>query len=1205
MTGGNGFPIRRYRTTGLRDSNEEGQLELQEAVRLRDRRNKRGKDRDRDRDSLSRSKRRRGSHREEWEESTEESVGNEDEYEVEDAGVARMLSPNTASSASDQNHRRRIRQSRPLRHAPPVWNVADEMIGASVPRRTRSASAKRSHENWASASGGGEEQNSQQPSNSPAMLSVEAASPSSSHVSLRKKMKTIEPKALPPKEFKSPSSTQEDIEIEVAEVLFGLMTSKKHDSVQKLELNDTNGDSHDSKVTVSSQIGNSTLTNPQSYAPEKKVEDDKSSTPVLKSEQQPKEETSAPDSAKISGLNDNNIIGGTNLSEALKEDIKRENLDSVAGSGVIADENSLSSIGESPSCSKLDDNGQDSAETKAISAVPESDSQPKKLDIDLMAPPPMALLPERDYFSMGDFISESKPVAELQENTMKVIDNMEIPAKEEKITKELEKTEMVREKQDVLKLDLERQFGKQEQQPRNTNLKGEKPGWGSVPLPKDVAGLPSGLPPSGYVPPFQTGASMDGIGVSPAALQPPHFILSQPRPQRSATHHYIARNIFLHQQSTKMNHVWPAIGSASLSPAKPNNLNGKSSTENTTVRNQVQRSLLDMNLNHAPQKGWAATNFPGLPPNRNLDASNSEDAAHRKQLLLQECPQAASSDGLGHGPTFLFPMSHHQAPVATANNQSGAANSTNNASLSVSSAAGSLGTSSALPAVAATVSFSYPNFAASEAPYLAVVQNNGYPFPYSPVGSTPPIRGGSSSQATSIFNSPFYPSQMLRPSQLPRQQPHSRTPIQPTYQNTSTANSSSCHKQPNGAHVLGNNILTSTSMQLQQPQKQQVSLPLQSPKLENELSGENTPSTAGRTSYSQKRINKQDFAVPVQPQNFSFRASTSSGSVGGGNGNYGEKQAQQQQKQPQHQAVTGGVNLIPSQQFSISFAAFNATSMPSSLNFSSMAQSPVIFQSLPDMGRKGCQVIGTSETTQQKHYSISEGKTGGNSNCADDEKKAISGKLSTTGPTTLVFDNSAGTLNFISSPVTGIWPSYPITSTAITTNAPFTSNTSSSQQTHVFQLPKQQIVQQQQPTMAVRNKALTTNTASSSTKLSTNTPIFSETLMQRNSFIQSPQVKTSERTLDSQIHHTSLKAPTMSTQKNVTQQQGSRALEGHMQISFGGNPKSAPSQGKLVVASKQPSTASGAGTQSSGGNLKLYSQGRQSWLIDIATATNR
>lgn len=176
----------------------------------------------RDRDSSNKNKRRRGFHREEGEPSTEESVGNELDYEIEDAGISRMPSPNTSSSASDQNHRRGFPPARPLSPtpSPPPWKVTDEVIGVTVPRKARSgtfpflplfflkkkigsqqlfffslfclmyvlASAKRSHDSWVSSIGVGEEQKFRHQSNSPGRHSVEVVSPSSSSVSVRKKM---------------------------------------------------------------------------------------------------------------------------------------------------------------------------------------------------------------------------------------------------------------------------------------------------------------------------------------------------------------------------------------------------------------------------------------------------------------------------------------------------------------------------------------------------------------------------------------------------------------------------------------------------------------------------------------------------------------------------------------------------------------------------------------------------------------------------------------------------------------------------------------------------------------------------------------------------------------------------------------------------------------------------------------------------------
>ena len=104
---------------------EEGAVELREGA------SKRGRNRDRDRDSANRSKRRRGSHSQ----STEESVGNEQDVDVVDVGVSKIRSPNytTSSFASDHNHRRSFTPAKP-----PSFKITDEMIGVTVPRKARS-----------------------------------------------------------------------------------------------------------------------------------------------------------------------------------------------------------------------------------------------------------------------------------------------------------------------------------------------------------------------------------------------------------------------------------------------------------------------------------------------------------------------------------------------------------------------------------------------------------------------------------------------------------------------------------------------------------------------------------------------------------------------------------------------------------------------------------------------------------------------------------------------------------------------------------------------------------------------------------------------------------------------------------------------------------------------------------------------------------
>lgn len=108
---------------------EEGAVELREAL------SKRVRNRDRDKDSSNKSKRRRSSHshRDEGEQSTEESVGNELDDVVRDAGVSRIRSPNTTPLVSDHNHRRSFTPGKP-----PPFKITDEMIGVAVPRKARS-----------------------------------------------------------------------------------------------------------------------------------------------------------------------------------------------------------------------------------------------------------------------------------------------------------------------------------------------------------------------------------------------------------------------------------------------------------------------------------------------------------------------------------------------------------------------------------------------------------------------------------------------------------------------------------------------------------------------------------------------------------------------------------------------------------------------------------------------------------------------------------------------------------------------------------------------------------------------------------------------------------------------------------------------------------------------------------------------------------
>ncbi|XP_042385361.1 protein TIME FOR COFFEE-like isoform X1 [Zingiber officinale] len=273
--GGGGLPRRRQRnSSSFRESPEEDvRLEMPDTSRLRDR----GAKKDRDRDRSSRSRRRRGERmlhggnrdRDEGDESSEESMDQDEEDEDEGMSVPVRLPPSspplpnpvTASSPQqNQQHSNHHHHQQPLRKSFPSKAVkwkTDEMIGVPVPRKARSASTKRAHEPLVT---GGGEHIIRQASISPSRLSPASTaqlSPSSSNGSIRKKMKPMSvPKHRPPKFCKSASLCQDEIEIEVAEVLFGMTRQfdslPKQDS-HKMDSRDIDGGSgNEAKSRVSS-----------------------------------------------------------------------------------------------------------------------------------------------------------------------------------------------------------------------------------------------------------------------------------------------------------------------------------------------------------------------------------------------------------------------------------------------------------------------------------------------------------------------------------------------------------------------------------------------------------------------------------------------------------------------------------------------------------------------------------------------------------------------------------------------------------------------------------------------------------------------------------------------------------------------------------------------------------------------------------------
>ncbi|GAU37190.1 hypothetical protein TSUD_30550 [Trifolium subterraneum] len=1155
----NGFPKRKHRNITLRDSSEEGAVELRVVP------SKRGRNHD--------SKRRRSSHSygDEGEQSTEERFGNEQDDHARDAGLSRIRLSNTTSFVSDHNHRRNFTPAK----SPPLKRT-DEMIGVVVPRKARSASVKRTQESWISG-GGGEEQILGRP-NSPGRRSVERSASPSRSVSAQQKMKATGAVA---KTSELPSS---EMEIEIAELLFDLMTSKNHDSSsQKVEA-----------------IGN----HKTSTDAEKNKSKDCNSTEELARVQGEKP-------VGVGSHNDNATCHEKRSSEVPKEDIGEDRVNAGAGFGRdSADGRPLSTTWGSQSCSKLDVDKQDCASTRGMSIVPEDKTQRVgKFEIDLMAPPLMMFSPKGNDLSRDNLTSEIKKLApdlEMEREDSINENKVEILVTVAKVPEEIEdaaKMAALKDKLDVLKHYLEKPNNdikinnKLEEQDRNkeqptalSNPKVEKIDHSSsVPLSAVVSGTPSSLSPIGsitmigrYTPPLQTVVKTNKTTGSSTTTQHVNFPLSEPQRKRCATHYHIALNI-LHQKFTKMNPLLPtAIGSGSLCATKTNNVNCLLSAESMVVNKQSQKHLPSSDQNDRREKGLAATGDHNLTSNN----ANPVDSTQMMQFVLQQGPHPGSTGNVVHGPAFLFSPTHYQASVAAATNQAGGVNSPNNASpynRSQSSVAGSPCTSSTLPAAATAMSFSYPQFSANNSPYATIVHNNGYSFPISAtsLGATTAIKGASSAQTTHILGGPLYASQIFHPLQHPQQHPHSQALVQPSYLTAQTSSSSSSHMQSHGAQLNGNNIFTSTSAE-RQSQRQQT--PQYHPhNQETEVNGKNVPSVANLTSYPLKSLQGKNFTIPVQPVNFSFKPCATSDIVGGNSGNFGDKQ---------QQALKGGVEVIPSQAFAVSFASFNGTNLPSNLNFSSMTQNPLVIQSLPDVARQGYQTASAPHNVQQKTCSITVEKRG-NSSHQDDEKKTTHGKSSTNGPTTLVFDNSSKNINFMLSPSNGSWPSHSIASTVITT-MPFSSNTSSSQQSsQLLQLQKQHGMQQHQPSAANRNKASSTNTASA-TKFANNVPVLLQSHSQCKSSNQTSHSKTMGRTTGSHVHHTSSIASKTPTTKNVSEK--GKFLQGHMQISFGGDyTTSLPPQVQHQLNNSQNLCTKAAGTPFNGGNLKPNSEG---WKID-------
>ncbi|XP_028773926.1 protein TIME FOR COFFEE isoform X2 [Neltuma alba] len=880
---------------------------------------------------------------------------------------------------------------------------------------------------------------------------------------------------------------------------------------------------------------------------------------------------------------------------------------------------------------KLDDDSEDVKASKSTQIISECVSQrEEKIQIDLMAPPPPSRhSPEREVeinFAAGgpqhlaaESGMETKPMVKEDEKSQKMNKDEAVAVGADKKraavddANTLKPDNIQKEMSSDLRVNLEgtnkdngggNMVGKRHQQnaqrqPQQSNSE-KAVQCSSVPLPISVPGWSGGLPPMGYMTPLQGVVSMDGTAVSSPAIPPPHLLFNQPRPKRCFTHCYIARAISYHQQVVRMSPFWPAAaGSASLYGAKACNLGMVPSTES-------QGNIVSRTANSAQDKGHSLAIFPGhLGKEKGSQAANIENA-QRKQILLQQALPPGAPSNILHGPAFIFPLNQQQA-AAAASVRPGSVKSlpSTGTGISSSSTSGAVSTSASAtgPASAPTMNFSYPNMPGNETQYLAILQNNPYPFPIPAHVGGPPAYRGTHAQALPFFNGSFYPPQLLHPSQLQQQQlPAQSQQNQHGLQSTNMSSGSS-HSQkhlqnqqqkPNAAGTSGAGSLQgfpasskTQPAQSQQHQQQRQHLPNHHAS-HPEMGGEDSPSTAdSRLSRAPMNMYGHNFAMPMHPPNFAVMTPASIGSAGAAtsaNGSHNEK------KQQQHTGTKAGVEA--SQAFAISFASINGASTATGLDLSSIAQNHQIMQG------QNFQIMAAQAAQQKKNYRVSEaGKTGGDSCNPDEDRKAMAGKAPATGGQSIVFsrsevsdpsisaitgntviDSSARTLNLGSG-----------TSRALASGMPATFNNStvSSQQ-------QMQRNQQQQQTIQIQKHQLATAAPRSKTPSSSNGNVYSDHLPSASSVAnnftsavsaypqnlaqsssaaaQSPQWKNSVRPITSQP------PPSMSTPssaKTVPQQQA-RSQQGHTQISFATNLKSSTAtQGQPPGSTHSPSPIMG------------------------------
>ncbi|CAM8894472.1 unnamed protein product [Rhodiola kirilowii] len=775
---------RRQRSSGTSSPDnhgeEDGGVKLQEMVAARDEMDMK------DLNILERNKRRRGLQgcdaRDEGQESTGTDRCDEGEFDVEHAEVTlesmaksftEMVNPNQRSLRSVLS---------------PVRKMRTCVIGAPVPRKARSACAKRSpHEYPASGY-----HSHQQHSNS-------SESGEKTAGSKKKKGKAI----------KLYGSVEEDIELEVAEVLFSLMRQ-----------------SHQSDTTRESQ--QRPLVSDMKKSEQIKEDDEVfSGKNIFEQGRKPEGselEFEQKDVLPVRLENAETLI----KEDGLVKEIKKEKSSQVGYVFTIESRNFV--------------------ETKAIQMAPFAEYQTGKLEIDFMVSP-------KQYTESGsELVQDSK-------RTPRDVDTKTI----ERTNKHMPEVTVEKQEKNIIDMRC------LSVPIHDTSLQLEQPHWrleaaktaqitssSSFPVIKDLC------PTKGHLQPRETRAFMDKS--SGPFMVGQSRMVSQDGRKRCATHYYIAQSIMNRQQCNKMNCLSSATGSACSSD------NGLSLVKADVIERQQQGAILKGNKLVSITPNGADSTCPHDKKTA-TEASCLPDSAQRKLHLNHKALRLSSSEKNMIGPLAFSanqyqmvglnsePSGTHFSAAPLSRNATAAGAVTTYSTFSTMDPAMSFYkshqvTNEVPPLMTMMPTNGYPFPMSSPVGNAASFEGgaHGHAMPYLNGSLYPPQI--------------FYPPQPL--GQQPRPQAPILPSGQTTTTRSSSSRNQPHQQLQHGPNVTGHSLLPSANVNSQFPLKQHIQSSRQSRKSEAEVSNKKPLVAENWVSYGQRSSYNQHGLPPLQQMNFTM-----------------------------------------------------------------------------------------------------------------------------------------------------------------------------------------------------------------------------------------------------------------------------------------------------------------------------------------------